>query len=93
MNQLHSHINSSNTSNQYQSTYRKYHSTEIALLKIHHKILASMDAGKVTALPLLDLSAAFNIIGHTILLRKLDELFGVAGKTLNWFQSYLNGRC
>ena len=41
MNQLNTHINSSNTSNQYQSAYRKPQSTETALLKIHSDILAS----------------------------------------------------
>ena len=65
------HINSSNTSNQYQSAYRKFHSTETALLKIHNDILASMDAGKVTTLTLLDLSAAFDTIDHAILRRQL----------------------
>ena len=51
VNQLNSHINSSNTTNHYQSAYiGKFHSTETALLKIHNDILASMDAGKVTAL-------------------------------------------
>ena len=39
---LNSHINSSHTSNNYQSAYRKFHSTEIALLKIHNDILSSM---------------------------------------------------
>ena len=34
VNQLNTHINSSNTSNQYQSAYRKFHSTETTLLKI-----------------------------------------------------------
>ena len=29
MNQLNSHINSSNTSNQYQSAYRRFHSTKL----------------------------------------------------------------
>ena len=93
MDQLNSHINSSNTSNQYQSACRKFHSTEIALLKIHNDILTSMDAGKVTALTLLDLSAAFDTIDHTILLRRLDDWFGVTGKALDWFKSYLTGRC
>ena len=93
MNQLNSHINSSNTSNQYQSAYRKFHSTETALLKIHNDIVASMDAGKVIALTLLDLSAAFDTIDHTILLRRLDNWFGVIGKALNRFESYLTGRC
>ena len=93
VNQLNSHITSSNTSNQYQSACRKFHSTETALLKIHNNILASMDAGKVTALTLLDLSAAFDTIDHTILLRRLDNWFGVTGKALDWFKSYLTGRC
>ena len=60
VNQLHTHINSSNTSNPYQSAYKKFYSTETALLKIHSDILVSMDADKVTALTLLDLSAAFD---------------------------------
>ena len=91
-NQLNSHINSSNASNQYQSAYRKFHSSETALLTIHNDILASMDAGKVTALTLLDLSAAFDTINHTFLLRRLDDWFGVTGKALDWFKSYLTGR-
>ena len=66
--QLVSHINSSNISKQYQSAYKKFHSTKAALLLIRSDILTSMDAGKVTALTLLDLSAAFETIDHTILL-------------------------
>ena len=61
MNQLNSHLNNSGTSNRYQSAYRKFHSTETARLKIHSDILASTDAGKVTALTLLDLSTSFHL--------------------------------
>ena len=92
LNQLSSHINCSNTSNQYQSAYRKFHSTETALLKIHNDILATMDARKVTALTLLDSSAAFDTTGHTILPRRLDNWFGVIGKALNLFESSLTCR-
>ena len=91
-NHLNSHINSSHTSNDYQSAYRKFHSTETALLKTHNDIPSSMDDGKVTALTLLDLFAAFDTIDHTILLRRLDDWFGVSGKALDWFKSYLTGR-
>ena len=91
VNQPNSHINSSNTSKQYQSAYRKFHSTKTARVKIHYDILTSMDAGKVTALRLLDLSAAFNTIDHTILPRRLDDWFGVTGKALDRFKSYLTG--
>ena len=52
-----------------------------------------MDAGKVTALTLLDLSAAFDTIDHTILPSRLHDWFGDTGKALNWFKSYLTGRC
>ena len=43
-------------------------------------MLEPMDADKVTAPTLLDLSAAFDAIYHTLLLRGLDEWFGVIGK-------------
>ena len=69
-----------------------FHSTETALLKIYNDILSSMDDGRVTALTLLDLSAAFDTIDHTILLSRLGNWFGVSGKTLDWFKSYLTGR-
>ena len=93
MNKLNTHINSSNTYNQYQSANRKFHSTETALLKIDSDILASMGAGKVTALTLLDLSAAFDTIDHTILLSGLDDWFRVTRKALDWFELYLTGGC
>ena len=52
-----------------------------------------MDAGKVTALTLLDLSTAFDTIDNTMLLWRLDNWFEVTGKALDWFESYLTGRC
>ena len=79
MNHLNSHINSSNISNHDQPAYRKFHPTETAFLKIHNDILALMYSVKVTALILLDLSAAFDTVDHT-------------GKALDWFESYLTGR-
>ena len=51
-----------------------------------------MDDGKVTALTLLNLSATFDSIDHTIPLRRLNHWFGVSGKALNWFTLYLTGR-
>ena len=80
---LNSHINSSHASNDYQYAYRKFHSTDTALLKIHNDILKSMDDGRITALTLLDLSAAFYTTDHTILLKRLGNWFGVSGKALD----------
>ena len=89
---LNSHINSSHTSNDYQSAYRKFHSIETALPKIHNDILSSMDDGRVTASTLLHLSAAFDTIDNTIILRRLGNWFGVSRKAFEWFKSYFTGR-
>ena len=89
--QQNSHIVRSNTSNQYRSAYRKFHSTESALPKAHNDIPASIDAGTVTALTLLGLSPALDTIDHTFLLRRLDDWFGVTGNACNCFEWYLTG--
>ena len=73
----------------FQSDFRKYHSTEIALLKVQNDILMSMDNKAVTLLVLLGLSTAFDTTEHSILLNILQQDFGVVGTALNWFDSFL----
>ena len=48
-----------------------------------------MEARKVTLLVLLDLSAAFDTVRHETILSRLRSRFGVDGKALDWFASYL----
>ena len=74
-----------------QSSYRKNHSTETALLKITNDILLNMNKQHVTLLVLLDLSAAFDTVDHNILMSSLSVL-GLGGTALEWFSSYLTGR-
>ena len=52
-NRLQAHIKNNHQCNPLQSAYRKHHSTESALLKVHNDIIISMDKGEVTALTLL----------------------------------------
>ena len=89
---LYSHLSRTKTLSPFQSAYRKSHSTEIALLKIHNDIISAMDEGKVTALTLLDLSSAFDTTDHSILLGRLEDWVGVTGRADDWLRSYLTGR-
>ena len=49
-------------------------------------VLTAMDGGKVTALTLLDLSAAFDTIDHSILLQKLEKWYGFGSIVISWLQ-------
>ena len=89
---LNAHIEEHLLSNHLQSAYKRFHSTETALLKIHNDIICNMDNGKVTALTLLDLSAAFDTIDHATLLERLYGHFGISGTVLQWFKSYISNR-
>ena len=46
----------------------------------------------MTLLVLLELSAAFDNIEHSILLNILQQDLGVVGTALNWYDSFLSGR-
>ena len=43
-------------------------------------------------LVLLDLTAAFDTIDHAVLLQRLRQRYGIGGKVLQWFESYLHER-
>jgi hypothetical protein len=75
-----------------QSAYRPLHSTETCVLRTLNNIYLSADTGKATALVSLDLSAAFDTIDHSILLNRLQIMFGVTGPALKWLQSNLLNR-
>ena len=76
--QLHQHISSNNLYPPLQSAYRKNHRTENALLKVCNDILLNMNNQKVTPLVFLGLSAAFDTIDHSVLLRRLHTDLGVS---------------
>ena len=47
---------------------------------------------KYNVMLLLDLSAAFDTIGHDILLSRLDSSVGIRSTALSWFRFYLSER-
>jgi hypothetical protein len=90
--QLTEHLEKNKLHLSLQSAYKKNHSVETALLKVHNDILSELDKKRSVFLVLLDLSAAFDTVDHNILLDRLSSSFGVKGTALNWFKSYLRNR-
>jgi len=54
-----------------QSAYRPYHSTETAIVNIDNDMIEIVDQGRIGALTLLDMSAVFDTVDHSILLEVL----------------------
>ena len=71
--------------------FREKHSTVHALLSFVEKTAYSIDKSMHMIGIFLDFSKAFDTINHEILLYKLSR-YGVRGKALEWFRSYLSGR-
>ena len=69
-----------------------FHSTETALVKVHNDILRAVDNNDSVVLLLLDLSAAFDTVDHSILLSRLALWFGLDGQVIAWIESYLEDR-
>ena len=89
---LDSHLQSFPSLSPFQSAFRKLHSTETALLRITNDLLSACNSQKVSALVLLDLSAAFDTLDHHILLSRLSINFGITGSALSVLSSYLSNR-
>ena len=75
-----------------QSAYKKGHSTETALTRVHNDILQAIDDGECAILVLLDLSAAFDTVDDNILITRLKLRLGITGKALGWKQCYPSWR-
>ena len=91
-NQTNNFLNTQGLYPQGQSAYRKCHSTETALLRVTNDIMMNMNRQHVTLLVMLDLSSAFDTIDHGVLLDRLNNEFGIKGRVLEWFTSYLSKR-
>jgi hypothetical protein len=89
--QLKEYLFENNLSEPLQSAYRKYHSTETALVRVQNDIICAVGEQRVILLVLLDLSAAFDTVDHHLLLAILEQL-GIQATALQWFSSYLENR-
>ena len=76
----------------YQCAYKKFHGTETALLRVQNDLVMAHDCGCSIFLLMLDLNATFDTIDHCVMLYTLPNRFGIKGKILEWFESYLSYR-
>ena len=75
----------------YQSGFRKNHSTDTRLTFLHDKILKGFDKGLMTDMILVDIQKAVDTIDLDLLLKKLSAI-GFSNDTIGWFKSYLSNR-
>ena len=75
-----------------QSGYRRFHSCETAILRIHNDLLYAMDKQTHACLMLIDLSAAFDTINHQLLLKRLEKTYHIKDIVKKWIMSYLTNR-
>ena len=90
--QVINHVDSYTLGEQFQSAYKRFHSTETALLRVKNDILHSLDKSKAVLMVLLDMSAAFDTVDHDILLQRLHTQFGISSTVNTWFSTYIKNR-
>ena len=71
--------------------FRRNRSTQTALLTMYDRWVRAASIGHVSGVVLIDLSAAFDLVDHNILLNKL-RIYGVKDEFLRWIESYLCDR-
>lgn len=75
----------------FQSSFRPNFSTTTALMKFTNDLFTSFDKCQPTGAIFINLSKAFDMVGHYLLLDKLHSL-GFNQNSLLWFNSYLHNR-
>ena len=71
--------------------FRKQNSCQTASLTLTEKMYKGINEGKYFGMTQLDMSKAFDLVNHNILLQKL-KLYRCNNETIKWFTSYLSSR-
>ena len=89
--QLYDYLETNSLLNDAQFGFRPNRSIQYVLLRTVDDWKIALDQGEIVGTVMIDLSKAFDIIDHPLLLKKLDA-YGVRGSELKWFTDYLSGR-
>ena len=76
---------------QEQSGFRKYRSTQDAVLQLNDDIFRSLNNSEYIGATYIDYKKAFDTISHDKLIAKLPH-YGFSPKVTDWFKSYLSAR-
>ena len=90
-NRLLKYLNRQNILYELQFGFRDNIQPNLALICLIEKIISAIERNEFTISVFLDLSTAFDVVDHQILLKKLDHC-GIRGVPLKWLSSYLSGR-
>ena len=89
--QLYTHFSKNNIFDNNLHGYRTNHSTQTALVTMFDRWVRASSIGQVSGVVMIDLSAAFDLVDHNLLLSKL-QIYGVQKDFTSWVSSYLGNR-
>ena len=89
--QVYDHFEGEDLFHQNHHGFLGHHSTATALIQLYDLWVQAADRTELSAALLLDLTAAFDVVDHSILLRKLDA-YTFSEESVLCFSSYLSGR-
>ena len=89
--QISEYIESNNILHRSHHGSRALHSTSTALIEMYTHWIDVLENGDAAGIMMLDLSAAFDLVDHSLLLQKL-EVMGFTEESIAWLKSYLTDR-
>ena len=90
-NGFYKHLLNNNVLYKKQFGFQENHSTDHAITQLVDQISNSSEKNLFTLGVFMDFSKTFDTVDDVILIKKLDH-YGVKGRNLLWFKSYLNNR-
>ncbi|MCG8113710.1 MAG: reverse transcriptase domain-containing protein [Candidatus Thiodiazotropha taylori] len=88
---LHNFLLENNIITPFQSGFTQGDSTVNQLVDLYNTFSQALDEGKEVRVVFCDISKAFDRVWHKGLLAKLKH-YGISGRLLHWFESYLSNR-